>query len=54
MVAAAMSEKPIKMVVTDRPNPLGGVVVDGPVMETAYSSFVGRKVSVNCNELLAV
>ncbi|KAG0603446.1 hypothetical protein M758_10G095000 [Ceratodon purpureus] len=43
MVAAAMSERPIKIVVTDRPNPLGGVVADGPVMEPAYSSFVGRK-----------
>jgi uncharacterized protein YbbC (DUF1343 family) len=30
-----------RMVVLDRPNPLGGVVVDGNVLDPAYRSFVG-------------
>lgn len=32
----------IGVVVLDRPNPLGGAVVDGPVLEPEYASFVGR------------
>lgn len=28
-------------VVLDRPNPLGGVIVDGPVLEDPYETFVG-------------
>jgi uncharacterized protein YbbC (DUF1343 family)/peptidoglycan/xylan/chitin deacetylase (PgdA/CDA1 family) len=37
--AAKQFNKPI--VVLDRPNPLGGTVVDGPVLEDKYRSFVG-------------
>ncbi|MGQ0647008.1 MAG: exo-beta-N-acetylmuramidase NamZ family protein [Gemmatimonadaceae bacterium] len=31
----------IPFVVLDRPNPLGGEVVEGPVLDTAFRSFVG-------------
>ncbi len=31
----------IPVVVLDRPNPLGGEVVEGPVVDTAFRSFVG-------------
>ena len=30
------------VVVLDRPNPIGGQAVDGPVLEPGYASFVGR------------
>lgn len=32
----------IPVVVLDRPNPLGGVQVEGPVLEPEYASFVGQ------------
>ncbi len=31
----------IEMVILDRPNPLGGLIVEGPMLEESYSSFVG-------------
>ena len=31
----------IPVIVLDRPNPLGGVAVQGPVLDTAFASFVG-------------
>lgn len=31
----------IRVLVLDRPNPLGGVVVEGPKLSTGYESFVG-------------
>jgi len=34
-------ENNIDFIVLDRPNPLGGVYVDGPVLETDFSSFIG-------------
>jgi uncharacterized protein YbbC (DUF1343 family) len=37
----AAAEKGIPFVVLDRPNPLGGVRMEGPVLEPAFSSFVG-------------
>ena len=37
----AAAEKGIPFVVLDRPNPLGGVEVEGPVLEPAFASFVG-------------
>ncbi|MED3718432.1 DUF1343 domain-containing protein [Geobacillus thermodenitrificans] len=37
----AAKENNIPFIVLDRPNPLGGVKVEGPVLETDYSSFVG-------------
>jgi uncharacterized protein YbbC (DUF1343 family) len=33
----------IEMILTDRPNPLGGVAVEGPPQEDGYLSFVGLK-----------
>jgi uncharacterized protein YbbC (DUF1343 family) len=39
MVAAA--EYNIPIIVLDRPNPLGGEIVDGPVLEDKYITFVG-------------
>ncbi|HHV72448.1 MAG TPA: DUF1343 domain-containing protein [Clostridia bacterium] len=39
MVAAAKYNKQI--IILDRPNPLGGVIVEGPVLEDPYKSFVG-------------
>jgi uncharacterized protein YbbC (DUF1343 family) len=31
------------LVILDRPNPLGGVVLEGPVLDMTYSSFVGLR-----------
>jgi uncharacterized protein YbbC (DUF1343 family) len=39
MGAARQAGKPV--VVLDRPNPMGGVVVDGPVLEPQFRSFIG-------------
>ncbi|MEJ8547725.1 exo-beta-N-acetylmuramidase NamZ domain-containing protein [Brevibacillus borstelensis] len=39
MAAAKEQGKPI--IVLDRPNPVGGTIVEGPVLEAAYRSFVG-------------
>lgn len=35
------AELGVRMVVLDRPNPVGGEVVEGPVLEDAFRSFVG-------------
>jgi len=44
MVAAAAATPPISVVVLDRPNPLGGEVVEGPVrVDHACSTFIARK-----------
>jgi uncharacterized protein YbbC (DUF1343 family) len=37
----AAQEKNIPIIVLDRPNPQGGLSVDGPVLEPEFSSFVG-------------
>ncbi|UTR09871.1 DUF1343 domain-containing protein [Evansella sp. LMS18] len=37
----AAQENDIEFVVLDRPNPLGGLDVEGPVLDPQYSSFVG-------------
>src|SRR5690606_8892633 len=37
----AAAEAGIPFVVLDRPNPLGGVHVEGPTLEPEYASFVG-------------
>jgi uncharacterized protein YbbC (DUF1343 family) len=39
MQAAAEAHKPV--LVLDRPNPLGGALCDGPVLEPAWKSFIG-------------
>jgi len=31
------------VVILDRPNPIGGAITEGPVLDTAYASFVGRR-----------
>jgi uncharacterized protein YbbC (DUF1343 family) len=38
----AAREAGIPVVVLDRPNPIGGLTVEGPVLDPAASSFVGR------------
>ena len=37
----AAAERGIPFVVLDRPNPLGGIEMEGPVLEPAFASFVG-------------
>lgn len=32
----------VPLVILDRPNPLGGLAVEGPTLDPAYASFVGR------------
>ncbi|MGG1660381.1 exo-beta-N-acetylmuramidase NamZ domain-containing protein [Brevibacillus sp. NRS-1366] len=39
MTAAKQQNKPV--IVLDRPNPVGGTIVDGPVLENSYRSFIG-------------
>jgi uncharacterized protein YbbC (DUF1343 family) len=36
------AESGLPVLVTDRPNPLGGEVLEGPGLEPAFTSFVGR------------
>eukprot|EP00897_Mesotaenium_endlicherianum_P003674 jgi/Mesen1/3334/ME000191S02470 len=43
LVAAALCSPPVRLIVADRPNPIGGVVFDGPTLDTHLASFVGRK-----------
>ena len=31
------------VVILDRPNPIGGKITEGPVLDTAYTSFVGQR-----------
>ncbi len=38
----AAAEHGIPVVVLDRPNPLGGEVVEGPMLDPEFASFVGR------------
>ncbi|MGE6203958.1 exo-beta-N-acetylmuramidase NamZ family protein [Guptibacillus hwajinpoensis] len=38
----AASENDIEFIVLDRPNPLGGEAVEGPVLDDEYASFVGK------------
>jgi len=37
----AAAENGIPFVVLDRPNPIGGIIVEGPVLHTEHTSFVG-------------
>lgn len=37
----AAARKGIPFVVLDRPNPIGGIMVEGPVLEAGHESFVG-------------
>ena len=38
----AAGQAGLPFIVLDRPNPIGGEVIEGPVLEPAYSSFLGR------------
>jgi len=38
----AAGQAGLSFIVLDRPNPIGGEVIEGPVLEPAYSSFLGR------------
>jgi uncharacterized protein YbbC (DUF1343 family) len=38
----ACKEQGIEVIVLDRPNPINGVDLEGPVLEPGYESFVGR------------
>jgi uncharacterized protein YbbC (DUF1343 family) len=35
------AKRNIEVIVLDRPNPMGGVVVDGPMLEESFRSFIG-------------
>ena len=35
------AENNVKFIVLDRPNPISGIKVEGPVLDTSYQSFVG-------------
>lgn len=37
----ACAKKDIKVVILDRPNPVNGITIEGNILETEYSSFVG-------------
>ncbi len=37
----AAREFNIPIIILDRPNPLGGMLVEGPLLETQYASFIG-------------
>jgi len=39
----AAAREGIEVVVLDRPNPIGGNALEGPVLDTAFASFVGRR-----------
>jgi uncharacterized protein YbbC (DUF1343 family) len=39
----ACQENGKSMVILDRPNPVGGKLIEGPVLDMAYTSFVGQR-----------
>ncbi len=41
-VLEAAAEFDIPLIVLDRPNPIGGQILEGPLLEPGYDSFVGR------------
>jgi len=43
LVMEACSEQSREVLILDRPNPVGGILIEGPVLEPEYSSFVGLK-----------
>lgn len=42
MLAASNAKHNIRIIVCDRPNPLGGIIVDGPMLDMNYVSGYGR------------
>ncbi len=56
LVMEAAAEQHIPVVVLDRPNPLGGIGVEGPVIQDSLRSFVGKvpvpnRYGLTCGEL---
>lgn len=41
-ILEAAGEHGVPIIILDRPNPLGGAVIDGPLLDAGLSSFVGR------------
>lgn len=41
LVLEAAGEQGVEVVVLDRPNPLNGITLEGPVLDPAFASFVG-------------
>ncbi|MBN1641683.1 MAG: DUF1343 domain-containing protein [Anaerolineae bacterium] len=41
-VLEAAAEHGVPVIVLDRPNPIGGQILEGPLLEPGYDSFVGR------------
>ena len=41
MVIEAASENGIDVMVFDRPNPIGGEIFEGPILDTSFKSFIG-------------
>jgi len=41
-VLEACAEHAIPLIILDRPNPIGGEIIEGPTLEAGYESFVGR------------
>jgi uncharacterized protein YbbC (DUF1343 family) len=39
---SACARAGVKVIVCDRPNPIGGIAVEGPMLEPGYESFVGQ------------
>lgn len=37
-----VQKKDIKLLILDRPNPVGGEIIEGPVLQSDFKSFVGR------------
>lgn len=42
LVMKSAKKSGIPVIILDRPNPLGGIEIEGPVLEPKHSSFVGR------------
>jgi uncharacterized protein YbbC (DUF1343 family) len=42
LIMEKCAKKDIKLLVLDRPNPVAGEMIEGPVLQTGYESFVGR------------
>lgn len=43
LVLEGAAEKGLRVLVLDRPNPLNGIDLEGPVLDVAFSSFVGLR-----------
>jgi len=41
-VLEAAAEHSVPVIVLDRPNPINGLILEGPLLEPGYASFVGR------------